>query len=322
MGYEIDDSDFYVAFCEGLYGDGEFKDYPKMSYHIVINSNIYFKSVDDIKIFKSYAQEFINNEKYKDLELNTKWKVDFAVYGINQNFKLPFNSKANNNYYQKPINNDYELHDFLISYDKDNFKGYKIIKVKQIEETIEKRINKIRKEKNIYSIPTSSYNTIIDYDNYLSKINKELWEKKWIPTDLKYETLLKNIYNGEGLPYGIYRAVGSAIKRITKESGFKYEYGLKLFQEWCVNYPNNNIAENESQYEGYNENRCGYTTLLNLANLCNPQVANYNNDPLNFILKDDMKTSYLNYEVITPPKRYIEISNDLLKNNKNIFIQS
>lgn len=307
-------SNFAISKVVGKFSDGVFKGVNKYSAHIICNNDYAFQSVEDIKIFKDYLSTLLEEEKYKDLWFGTMCAIDTAVYGSNQTFKLPYQAKTSNKFSQTPMIEKCELKDFLISYDSEKLKPINVDSIK-VEKT--KHIENIKKKYKLSHVPRNNQSIIIIYSKYLEKIQKEKYFKNVLPEELNVETLLNNIYNGEGMPYQVYMAVGTALKRCINDK----ERAFNLWNDWTKKCESNyDESYNKKQFAGYSEQSCGYNTLMYLASLCNPKIAEYNTNPINFILNDDLHKQYTTIEKVN--KRYIEITKQIADQYKYMFIRS
>jgi len=310
-------SQFAISQVHSKYTNGPFKGVDKYSAHIIYNCNKSFHSVEDIKIFKDYLSTLLLEEKYKDLWFGKSCAIDTKVYGKNQAFKLPYQAKSSNKYKQIPLFNNLDtiyLKSFLVSYKAECMDN---IDVSLIKTENNKKFNEIKKKHNLFHIPQKNQSTILTYSMFLEKIPKEKYYKDEEIQEVNIETLLKYIYNDDGLPYQVYMAVGTALKRCCNDKG----YAFQLWDEWTKKCRNNyDKAYNKQQFNGYSEESCGYNTLLYLSSLCNPQVNKFNKNPLNFILNDDLSNTYTTKEIVT--QRFIQITKPQIQKYKYIFIKS
>jgi hypothetical protein len=100
---------------------GSWKGKWKNSYHIVVNNGYFFKNNQDLKQFILYIGNI---------------DIDIAVYGSNQNFKLPYQSKFGSKRAQKPLNVTFKDH-LIGRYETDNFLGH--LEVSYKNETLPKK---------------------------------------------------------------------------------------------------------------------------------------------------------------------------------------
>jgi hypothetical protein len=315
-GYE----NIHSCYVKGKYSNGPYEGLDKHSYHIIIDNNYKFQSLQDIIIFKTYLSNYCNDlyvKKGYDMLFKSDdgCVIDFNVYGKNQCFKLPYQSKSSNNYFQVPELNDSKLNNFLISYGIEN---YDIINVEYLNIKNNDKILKIKNDNHFYHIPKSAQNIVMIYNNCLQKIDKSLYKSNDTIYDVNPETLIKYIYNGDTIDYNVFMAVGSALKRLYNEN--PKNKGFELFDEWSKKSNKYNYEYTKQQYEGYSSKSCGYKTLFYLASLCNENIIKFNEDPINYIMNDDIYKNYMKKEILNV--RYLPPINDYLNKYDNLFIKS
>lgn len=321
LGYNINHNDLYISSSVGIFDNKNdiWYNLPKYSYHIIINKNIYFDSVDDIKMFKKYLNYIICTE-FKNIIIDSKSAIDLCVYAINQQFKLPFNSKIKDNaIIQLPNKKDYDLKDYLISFGIDD--SYNKINVDICKNNFEETIQKIKNDNNLKIINYKNKDILIDYYNVVKNKNYKI--KLNEPVSTKTDYLVKSIYNDDEIPYDIYFQVGSAIKRVEGDNG------LSIFEKWCEKSSKNDSNYNCLQYQNYSTKTRGYTTLLSLACYCNDDLNNYINTPhLQLFSLDDLNKDV---QKININSRYLPFSVDDEEKDKiynpilthdNVFIKS
>ena len=309
LGHKITLDDLFISFGLGKFDNPRdiWYNLPKYSYHIIINKNIYFESVDDIKLFKKYLN-FIISTEFKDIIIDNKTAIDLCVYGINQQIKLPFNSKIKDDaIIQIPSNKNYQLKDYLISYGIDD--NYTKIDVSICNNNFEERIDKIKKDNNLKIINYKNKDILLDYYEYVKNKNYKIKLTDEPSTKINY--LVDSIYNDSDIPYDIYFQIGSAIKRVEGDKG------ISLFQKWCSKSSKNDSNYNSIQYSNYSINTRGYTTLLCLACFCNDDLNNYVNTPyLQLFSTDDLNKVV---PIININKRYLPFTNDFRHTQNKSF---
>jgi hypothetical protein len=303
------------------WGKGIYADMIKYSFHIIINNGYKFANNDDLMKFKNFMQGEVM--KRGDLLYgNNEPMIDFAVYSKNRNFKLPYQSKADKKNPQVPLTQlaglykEYELKEFLISY---GIEDYKTIDVSNIETKTSDRMKNIRKKYNINNNITfnnSELSTVDLYYQYLEtvkgdyKINIKL-------NNLSPEELIKCIYIDDNMSYDIYWRIGAGLKRCIDDD----KKAFIIWDNWTKKCSNYNYNDNVRQFQGLNNNMIGYNTLYQIASACNDKIKDYDDTIINQLFIED----FTGYEYITTKednKRYIDIEEDIIKNNKVTFIKS
>ena len=309
------ENDFAISHCDkGKFSNGLFEGVNKFSSHIVCNNDFAFHSVQDIKIFKDYLGVLLLTEKYQDLWFETHCAIDTQVYGNNQCFKLPYQTKAKKKKEAQEPLGDCELHQFLVSYNSHSLKKINVDKIKTENTTT---LQKIKVKHNLKHIPQKYQSTLLTYAQNLEKAGETKYKKTTPVEELNVETLLSNIYNGEEIHYQIYMAVGTAVKRCCNDK----TYAFQLWDNWTKQDTKGyNAIFNKEQFEAYSEASCGYTTLLNLASMCNPNIATFNSNPINYILNDNLHLQTATLNQVN--QRYIQIDKQTICENDFVFIRS
>ena len=244
------------------YGKGTKDDYIKVSWHIIVNNGLYFKNSDECLMAMNLLKyNIITNDKY---DLLRNGVLDFAVYGKNQAFKLPYQSKAYKNIIQKPLDNG-NLSDYLLTNICDNHKFYNCDKYEKVDTK-----QKVIKMANGKQIKVSFDEAIIFKEYFLSfpkgfKLGKIEGKKS---DGLPY--YLNSIPNNEKVSRTIFKIIGWCISNITKNS----EEGLELLTKWTQQYKTTITKEDlrvdfmaNSTTKGY-----GWKTLYNLSRIFNKNM--------------------------------------------------
>jgi hypothetical protein len=297
----IEDKHFLEYGITKKSNSGKWRNKIKVSYHIVINNGYKFNNLKDLQKFKSYLFEKLN-EKYTILIQNEDYVIDKIPYGKNQQFKLPYQSKANEDRILKPTNDDdFILKDYLISYD---IEDYNIINTDTIELKIQNKKFKTANGKNFDAKKwdcdlISKYMDDVKNCDYI--INRVI--------DINnIDDLVDSIYNSKNISYEIYFRVGSAIKRTMGSNGFN------TLLRWVRKYKSNvNEEELKKDYEKFSNEFCGYKTLLTLAKICNKYIDNAN--PIDYLFKEQTPT-------ITVNKKFLDIQDFKINDYNTIFIKS
>ncbi len=296
----------------GIGEQGGFKDIKKFSAHLVINNGIYFKSVFDINKFARYMRQTINDKpEFHDLIFETDrardYAIDFGVYTKNRLFKLPYQSKPNSNRIQKPAPKSPDsLDSCLISY---------LDKVEMVD------VSKIslRTEQKTYSVKNKSgriighniSNNVAEFlEDYKTALPDECPTPEGDADSGSLEYIVKSIYNGKAVEWSCFCAVGMAIKRATGGNGFDIwvEWANKSGKPQCITEMRG-LWGRFSTERGY-----GFSTLLNMAKLCNPKLISQAPYKVLFDMPHFQKKTIVN-------KKYLEVQ-DFNLNNEVSFIKS
>lgn len=113
---ELKEEHLMISCATGIGESASWKGVQKHSYHIVVNNGWFFKSNQDIKHFIKHIYDFEENEDIKKA-------IDKCVYGKNQSFKLPYQSKCGSERIQKVQNGKFKQH-LINKYSFDAFNGH------------------------------------------------------------------------------------------------------------------------------------------------------------------------------------------------------
>lgn len=270
INIDIDNNDYVITLTQGIGEQGVFKDVKKQSYHLILNNNYYFKSVEDINKFSKLLLETAidNQDKYKCLFYgNNKFVIDNAIYTKNRLFKLPYQSKAYSNRVHIPLKRyrTLDLNKWLVGkYDNDdNVKYYDVsnIKIKGLTDMKEIKGNDGR----IYTGQKWEINILMEYLNQLPKNKTIKNEGKTL------EDIVMSIYNGKEIDYKIFLAIGMAINRASQGSN----EGLKLWKKWTDKYNETPLSELSDKWDTFDSKKgYGIKTLRMLASQCNSKINN------------------------------------------------
>lgn len=275
---------------------GTFKGINKMSYHLIVNNNYYFKTVEDINTFTLFLYEIAKSQsKYDILETELGFAIDMKIYTKNRLFKLPYQSKAGSSRVHIPYNK--KQHNLDVAYwlvgnynnDEDDIKYYDTSSIKLEGLGMEKTI--VGRDGRKYTGTTWKMDILREYLTYLPK-NKRI--------DIPVKTLedvVNSIYNGvEITSYRIFLGVGMAIHRVCQGN----DKGLKLWKQWVDKYKSTPLSELDTLYSRFNDKRgYGYTTLKMLASQCNPKVNTHDFTHELFEYDTDMETKTFNHRYIS-----------------------
>jgi len=282
---------------------GGFKDIKKFSSHLIMNDGNYFKSYSDINKFAKYMRQTIDeNEDLHDLIFETdqqrNYAIDFGVYTKNRLFKLPYQSKPKSSRIQKPpAKTPDDLEKILIS----NPVKSNLVDVSKLTLKTEKKSYQVKNKagkvigKNIPS----------NVADFLEAFKKDLPDECPIPDGEpdsgSLEYVVASIHNSKAVNWDTFCAVGMAIKRASGGNGFQ------LWVEWTRKGGwNLNITEMSGMWGRFTTEGYGYSTLLNLAKLCNPNLIAQHPTGMLFELKKHTYTRVVN-------KRYLNENDFNLK---------
>lgn len=253
LGITINLPDMFISSGTGIFNNGIWKDLNKYSYHIIINNNTYFENIEDLKKFKSYIN-YIINTKFKDLIKDGKTLIDLAIYGKNQAFKLPYNTKLKPGAIKQEIKeNNKILSKFLVSFGIDN--NYKKINVSKCITNFEDRINKIKKSNKIKYLDTNNKDLFLNYYEEIKDFNYKIKIENEKPSkNINY--IINSIFNNNNVSYNTYFQVGTSIKRVLGDDGFI------LFDNWTKKSNKYDTNYNKIQYASYSINTRGFKLSL------------------------------------------------------------
>jgi len=195
----------------------------KLSYHIIINS-ITFKNLDDMK--KDIIEKFIKSSQYHTFLIETRLKefnvdiIDKSVYKKNQSFRLPFQSKIENNNilinYTTNIENkdDYYKNCFIIT----NKRGFY-----NVDEKIKLNNNNNNNNNNIYDI------------NILKPILIEILDNLNISRCQTYETWNKILISLKSISIDIYDIFDNFSKKTKIKNQYNKNKNLKIWNNTKIN---------------------------------------------------------------------------------------
>ena len=319
IGIEIDlqnNDEVKATASRGLWKKGIYAGKPKYSFHVVINKGYKFASVEDARTFKSYMEYLIYSEHKYLIDDENKCVIDLCVYTKNRVFKLPYQGKVLDSRPQLPqeefVDKVSKLEDYLISYGIDN---YKIIDVSPLEEFKKELVKGIKKATGINYTYAWDDTTIVKYHSYITNNNITNYKSKLDNVSLTPEFFIECIYNDDNMPYDLYMAIGSALKRVCKDD----DKAFKLWDDWSKKCSNYSYEYNLRQFNNYSDNTVGYTTLFNLAIYCNDYLKDFKTNVCNQLFNTD---SIGNMKTIEETSRYINLPDNAYDIYENIFIKS
>lgn len=313
--------DFYSDVI-GIGEQGSFEGVKKYSSHLVINNGTYFKNCDEAKAFAmTIKQEIKNNRDEWPTLLEIKnnrdeYAIDFGVYTKNRLFKFPYQSKNNkgkiSTRIQRPIKGTPNtLESFLVSNVSDDM--------------VSIDVSKLVIENDAKPSPICNKNGVIITNRKVSaSIRNFLEDFKMCLPDVcpipegtpdihSLEYIIASIHNPPSLDHSVWVAVGMAIRRASGGAGFD------MWVDWSSKgkqSSSRNISEMNRCWGGFSTARgYGFSTLLDMAKLCNPTLIK----PRPYdILFHTAKTDITKYDV---NKRYLDVEDFHLENRVS-FINS
>ncbi len=248
----------------------------RTSHHIIFHTEHYLNGMDAIKIFKEHLHIALIKEtnRYILCPKENKFAIDTAVYGKNQQFKLPYQSKFGETRVHNITNiENITLNDMLVSpFNITDKLQLEMEKPQNIIEKIKNTVKKMKKQNDKISV-TDDDNQLIHYmiEAYDNKQNSN-WNGSYSVYDI-----VNLIPNNKKVEYKLYFAIMCGIKRATKEHINGKNDGLQLFLKWANLYNDGDEKKNwesKAAYENCNQSKhCyGFQTLLFVASYCCPAL--------------------------------------------------
>jgi hypothetical protein len=194
------DNHICLSQSTGIGERGDYKDTTKYSFHIVVNNGYY---VEDNRKIKTMLAPFLN-----------KWKglVDHQVYGMNQSFKLPYQSKLDSKRVQRIVQGDFKDH--FVTYVCDDPRMYDMKVIDNIP--IEQREIVITPRENVFIDTYVNLNDVVNILNILPNDGADC--------DYDYYLKVMMVCKNEGVPYD-------------------------TFEEWAKKYPRCNLSDTRAQWD-------------------------------------------------------------------------
>lgn len=282
-GVRVRKKDFVVSYSRG---HCKKKNAIKISYHVVI-LNYWFINMKDFKRFMNQLKSNMDSCPTASVILGM---IDWGITKSNQVFKLPYQSKAEENNLdriQRPLNDDWTVYDFLVSCRATARQGSS-----EDEEVLTYNVGGCIDDKKVMTVKTSS-NKIITLDSwdlgkkvqdyqkaierYDGDIYKDLIEPKI--KDCPYgepEYFINSIPNTEHVSYDIWLMMGWCLKTIyNKEKYSNDERGLEMWAEWTSGYIATSTADLRSRWDTFTTQGYGFPKLKMMSKLFNPNVDCY-----------------------------------------------
>jgi hypothetical protein len=284
----------------------------KISYHSIIKDH-WFENLQAQQRYVSFIQnEIATKEQYAPLRDGV---LDFAVYGKNQAFKLPYQSKAQKKIVQVPVKGELTLEDFLITHMTSATSFIDHTKWADIDTRPKKFKTKSNKQ------ITFQFDLAVIVKEWIEAIGKD-YKLPPIIIDRKQEELryyLLSIPNNEKVSRKMWKVIGWSISNITKNS----KRGLELWAEWTSKYKPTTIEELKPHYDEHSTSKgYGWKTLYDLARIYNGKMEKY--EGVIDQLFEDIPAWQIPTQVIN--QRYIEHDEFNMKKtmdkNQLLFIKS
>lgn len=283
FGHPLKDSWLFV--CSGS-GDkmvkGEMQ--YKHSYHIVVKNGLYFNSTTECKRFIQYIKRYETNTDVKE-------SIDIAVYGVNQNLKLPFQTKFGETRMQLPLNGTFKDHLFG-RYSFEEFNGY----YQYTYDEKEQRIN----ESNDTDVGIIHNDVVFDDGMELGDLRKLL------------ELLGNNDYG-----WDTYWKVCCIIKN---EGG-----SGKMFHDWCKTSSKYIERDTTSLWESLKPQKIGYDiqTLVKMVTKKYPKLFKDKEEKyLDSVTIPTINLTNYGYEQIEYNQKYCKSLCDVSKKYDTIVLKS
>jgi hypothetical protein len=305
--------DGFMCYGEGMKQSGN-TEYKKSSYHFIVKG-YYFENQQTQKKAMNFIQHIVfTQDKYEPLRNGV---LDFNVYGNNQAFKLPYQTKAmKGGIKQIPMDSDDTLYDYLLGgefvIDYKNSKEIDVSKFGVFD--VEPKQIKLASGKSVLL----NFNEAMVLDGLKSSQPKGY---KHIVEGMKGNNLdyyLKSIPNGKNTPKIVWKVVGYCIRNIEKD----FEKGLTKWAKWTSPYKS---VSNDDLREEYTKHRSdggyGWKMLYNLARVFNKKMDT--NDTSKFEELFDEEPTYPCYrDKIT--QKYIDKDyfKKMLNEYDNLIIKS
>jgi hypothetical protein len=296
----------------GVGEQGGFKDISKFSAHLVLNNNFYFKSVYDIHKFTRYMKQTINEtDEFQDLIFETDrardYAIDFGVYTKNRLFKLPYQSKPNSNRIQRPAPKTVDsLECCLISYKAEGT----VVDVSNITLKTEEKSYSVKNKAGRVIGHNISNNVAQFLEEYKEALPLDCPIPEGSPDSGSLEYVIKSMYNGNNVEWSVFCAVGMAIKRASGGNGFD------LWLDWANKSGKpQSLSDMRGLWGRFSVDKgYGFSTLLNMAKLCNPLLISQ--EPYKYLFDFP---HFENKNVVN--KRYLDVEDFNLKSDIS-FINS
>lgn len=297
----------------GVGEQGGFKDISKFSAHLVLNNNFYFKSVYDIHKFTRYMKQTINEtDEFKDLIFETDrardYAIDFGVYTKNRLFKLPYQSKPKSNRIQKPAPKTVDsLECCLISYKAEGT----VVDVSNITLKTEEKSYSVKNKAGKVIGHNISNNVAQFLEEYKEALPVECPIPEGNPDSGSLEYVIKSMYNGNNVEWSVFCAVGMAIKRASGGNGFD------LWVDWAnKSQKPQSLSDMRGLWGRFSVDKgYGFSTLLNMAKLCNPLLISQ--EPYKYLFDFP---HFENKNVVN--KRYLDVEDfNIIRSKKKDIIK-
>ena len=294
---------------------GGFKNIKKFSSHLILNDGNYFKSSYDINKFARYMRQVIDeNDDLQNLIFETdqqrNYAIDFGVYTKNRLFKLPYQSKPKSTRIQKPppkTPDDLEL--ILIS----NPVKTNLVDVSKLQLKVEQKSYQVKNKAGKVIGKNISSNVASFLEAFKKDLPEECPVPEGEPDSGSLEYILDSIHNSKAVNWDTFCAIGMAIKRASGGTDEGFDMWVKWTEKggWSAN-----VSEMRGMWGRFHMDGFGYSTLLNLAKLCNPKLIPQHPTGLLFELQRHTNTNVVN-------KRYLDITDfNIIKEVKGHHISS
>ena len=283
--HELKKEWLFISTASGIGETNSWKGKQKHSYHIVVNNGLFFEKNQDIKHFIKYIYEKETNE-------DIKTAIDKNVYGTNQSFKFPHQSKYGSTRIQKSLNGKFKDH-LINKYSCDIFTGFYDFKIDE-------------KQKN-------SKTTILLSDVGVIK-NDVLFNNDVDITNLKQ---MLDLFENNDYEWDTFYKIACIIKN---EGGSE-----KMFHSWSKLSSKYNEDETNNLWKSLQPIKSGFNiqTLTNLVTKKYPKLLKQKKDQcLDNICIPTIDLEKYGYETYEYEKRYCDSINKLVKNYDTLVLKS
>jgi len=279
---DLIDDNIYISSASGIGESASFKDVQKHSYHIVINNGYYFHSNQDIKRFVNFISDQESNNQIVDA-------IDKCVYGKNQSFKFPYQSKYGSIRVQKILKGNLKQH-LINKYTFDDFKGYY-----KYDDTIIKQKDKI-----IANVGVIHENVIFDHNIDITSVNE-----------------LLNVFGNENYDWDIYYKIACVLKN--------ENVSFEIFNNWAKLSSKYVSDDAYKLFNSLTPKKGGYnlTTLKNMVNQKYPKLLkNKTEKYLDSITVPTINFEKYNYETFYYSQRYCKSIVDIVQTYDTVVLKS
>ena len=258
-----------MCYGRGMKTQGN-SEYEKSSYHLVIG-DYYFEDKASMNKAMNFIQHIVlTKDEYEPLRGGV---LDFNVYGKNQAFKLPYQTKAiKGGIKQIPQDDDDKLTDFLVCGEMWISGNSKCIDVSRFEEfNVKPKQIKLATGKSV----KVNFNEAFVLDALKSSFPKDFKIKIEGARCNSLDYYLKSIPNGKDTPKIVWKTIGYCIRNIEKD----FEKGLKKWCDWTQPYKEVSCEDLRDEFSKHTKGKgYGWKMLYNMACMFNKKMNDNSGD--------------------------------------------